>query len=126
MYLVDSHVLMWMFDDDSRLGDRARARIKDSVTFGSVASLVELTVKRMAGKLSMPEPTVELIRSQGLQVLDIRGSHATALNEFTQLARHDPFDRILLGQASAEGLTFLTSDRRLLALGYEWIVDAGV
>lgn len=39
-------------------------------------------------------------------------------------AGRDPFDRILLAQAKVERPTFLTADRRLLTLGYDWVADA--
>ena len=44
--------------------------------------------------------------------------------ESPELIGHDLFDRVLLVQAKVERLDFLTADRRLLALDYDWILDA--
>ncbi|MDN5796628.1 MAG: hypothetical protein L0H79_12845 [Intrasporangium sp.] len=56
--------------------------------------------------------------------MPFHASHAKEVGRFAALAHHDPFDRMLLAQASAEGMRFLTSDAVLLGLGLDWVVDA--
>lgn len=46
------------------------------------------------------------------------------MEELPDLARHDPFDRMLLSQARHEDLLLLTSDRQLLELGIDRVIDA--
>jgi len=50
--------------------------------------------------------------------------HAEGICDFPELTRHDPFDRLLVAQASHDGLRLLTSDRVLIALARDFILDA--
>ena len=59
-------------------------------------------------------------------MLAVSVEHAEGLRGFPELVRHDPFDRLIVSQAAAEGLTLFTADRVLLALGKDFVVDAGV
>ena len=77
----------------------------------------------MNGHIVVPDDPEVLIEQQGLLSLPFSPEHAAAIHQFPQLARHDPFDRALLAQALVERLTFVTFDRRLLKLGYDWILD---
>lgn len=125
--LVDTHVVVWMADDDPRLGDRARELIgsRHPVYFSSI-SVLEMVIKKMKGRLPVPDDICDHLDRAGLRQLPLVGEHAEALVEFPEFLPHDPFDRILLAQAKVERLDFLTADRRLLALGYDWIVDATI
>jgi len=57
--------------------------------------------------------------------LSITAEHAEAIQDFPELVRHDPFDRLLVAQASRTGLRLLTADQTLLGLGRDFIIDAG-
>ncbi|MCW2749101.1 MAG: hypothetical protein JWR83_211 [Aeromicrobium sp.] len=125
MYLADSHVVLWMADDDRRLGTQMRSILQsDTTKFVSAASVLELTIKLLNGGLVVPRGIEALVEPQGFTPLPVTIEHSSAIAAFPVLKRHDPFDRILLAQAKVEGLTFLTADRRLLTLGFDWIVDA--
>lgn len=50
--------------------------------------------------------------------------HAEAVREFPELARHDPFDRLIVAQAHLTGMRLLTADCVLLALDRDFVVDA--
>ena len=50
--------------------------------------------------------------------------HAEAIQDYPELARHDPFDRLLVAQADRAGLRLLTADRVLLGLQRSFILDA--
>lgn len=50
--------------------------------------------------------------------------HAERFGDFHSLARHDPFDRMLLAQALAEDLVFLTADKLLLSMDLKNVVGA--
>ena len=80
----------------------------------------------MKGRLPVPDDICDHLDRVGLRQLPLAGEHAESLVEFPGLLQHDPFDRILLAQAKVERLDFLTADRRLLAIGYDWIVDATI
>ena len=125
MYLIDTLVIIWQTDDEERLGPGTRKRLVSChpVYFSSI-SVVEIVMKAMTGKLRAPDGLGGLLEAQGLRPLPLTSEHARAVEQFPELAGHDPFNRMLVAQARSEGLTFLTADRRLLSLGYDWIDDA--
>ena len=90
----------------------------------SAATVWELTIKTMLGKLSVPDKLASRLTEQGLILLSITAEHAESIREFPELTRHDPFDRLLVAQASHAGLQLLTADRVLLSLGRDFIFDA--
>lgn len=125
MLLLDSHALLWLLDDNPRLGPSARKAIMSAQgVHVSAATVWELTIKTMLGKLSVPAGLADRLTSQGLELLDITAEHAEALRDFPELTRHDPFDRLLVAQASRAGLRLLTADQVLLNLGRDFILDA--
>jgi PIN domain nuclease of toxin-antitoxin system len=125
--LLDSHVLLWVLTGRRPLGPKATAALATSdVVYVSAATMLELAIKEMLGKVTLPDDFEARLREQGLAMLDITGTHASAIRRFPELARHDPFDRILLAQAVEERLTLLTADRVLLAMKHRRIADATV
>lgn len=127
MYLADTHVLLWWFAGSDRLGSAAAQALRSAgQAHYSAASIMEITVKAMLGKVAVPDDFSEHVSAGGWIEIPVRASHAAAMARFPDLTRHDPFDRLLLAQAHTEGLTLLTADRRLLQLGHSWIVDDAV
>jgi PIN domain nuclease of toxin-antitoxin system len=90
----------------------------------SAATVWELTIKSMLGKLSVPANFSQRLSAQGLALLSITAEHAEAIRDFPELVRHDPFDRLLVAQAAHAGLRLLTADQILLGLGRDFIIDA--
>jgi PIN domain nuclease of toxin-antitoxin system len=125
MLLLDTQVVLWVVTAGPRLGDDARALlVGDSLVHVSTASIWELTIKSMLGRLKVPDDLEQALADQGFVPLPIKAAHAVALARFPELVRHDPFDRLLMAQAMVEGMRLLTADRVLLGMGHEWIVDA--
>ena len=125
LLLLDSQAALWLLDDSPRLGQHARHIIASATAVHvSAATVWELTIKAMLGKLSVPDKLASRLTEQGLILLSITAEHTEGIREFPQLARHDPFDRLLVAQASQAGLQLLTADRVLLGLGRDFIVDA--
>jgi len=125
MLLLDSQVLLWLLDDNPRLGPAARQAITSAQgVHVSAATVWELTIKTMLGKLAVPPDLSVRLTAQGLSLLSITAEHAEALREFPELTRHDPFDRLLVAQAARAGLQLLTADQVLLNLGRSFILDA--
>lgn len=80
--LVDTHVLLWLLDDDARLGAHARRLLDEAHRVKvSTASLWELAIKRQLGKLAAPDDLPARIESAGLEWLVVshstRGRHRT-------------------------------------------------
>lgn len=122
--LLDTNVLIRMTAFPDTLGPVAWDLIEGGPVYASSISHFEITMKRMLGKLDAPDDLVRLFGDQGITPLPFTERHAARVAKFEVLSKHDPFDRILVAQAAAEGLEFMTSDRILLGLGYDWIVDA--
>jgi PIN domain nuclease of toxin-antitoxin system len=114
-YLLDTQVLLWWFSQSHRLPADVRALIGDPQTpvFVSAASFWEAAIKRSKGRLAFNEATLaSAVVESGFRQLSITIEHALAAGD---LPRHheDPFDRMLVAQALAEGLTVISSDSRL-------------
>ncbi|MEW2482431.1 type II toxin-antitoxin system VapC family toxin [Mycobacterium sp. NPDC049093] len=112
---MDTHVLIWLLEDNPRLGAAARDRIAQSpAVFVSAASTWELGIKAAIRKITLPDALDDAIVRSGLQDLPITRRHALA-SDITALPHKDPFDAMLLAQATVESLTLLTADAKLLA-----------
>lgn len=123
MILLDSHVVLWALTDEARLGSETRHLIVTTpIRYVSSITHVEFANKAMLGKLTVPDDLSERLGSLGLEPLPFTARHARGLTAFAGLARHDPFDRMLLAQAHVDGLRFLTADQRLL--GFDGVIDA--
>ena len=112
--LVDTHVLLWWLADHPSLGEEARESISasESSVFVSAASAWEISTKQALGKLDAPSDLVRQIELNRFVPLPITVHHAYVAGA---LPRHhdDPFDRVLVAQAMAEGLTLVTGDPRI-------------
>jgi PIN domain nuclease of toxin-antitoxin system len=125
MLLLDSQALLWLLDDNPRLGSQARRAITSAQgVHVSAATVWELTIKTMLGKLTVPNDLGKRLPEQGLELLSVTAEHAEAIREFPELIRHDPFDRLIVAQASCAGLRLLTADHVLLDLRRDFILDA--
>jgi PIN domain nuclease of toxin-antitoxin system len=113
--LVDSHIYVWAKLNDPRLSTRAKSilRSDDHELFFSLASLWELSIKIRSGKLRTLTSSIAFVHDSlaqdGIHILPIRYDDLLAME---QLDNHhkDPFDRILIAQAMANGLKLLTED----------------
>jgi PIN domain nuclease of toxin-antitoxin system len=111
--LVDTHAAIWWLAGDGRLSETARAAIADAgVDAGvSVASVWEASIKRSAGRLKGPDLAAAL-SAAGLPFLHIDERHAKVAGELP-LVHRDPFDRMLVAQASVERLSIVTADEQI-------------
>lgn len=120
MYLVDTHVWLWMHAEPTRLGSRTRALLGDPTNplFVSVASAWEIAIKSALGKLALGMPAASWWSSRlvavGALELAVAGEHACAVEALPPLHR-DPFDRLLVAQANCVGLQLVTADDVVLA-----------
>ena len=124
--LLDTHVLLWWLHDASRLRPETRDLFaaEGSELLWSAASTWELAVKAQLGKLRLGESlhafVSRVVVAQGLTSLPVHHAHAARVAELPQLHR-DPFDRLLVAQASIEDVPLLTADRQLSAYGVECV-----
>ncbi|TIO76793.1 MAG: type II toxin-antitoxin system VapC family toxin [Mesorhizobium sp.] len=114
-YLVDTHILLWVLNADSRLSDHHRDIFlagEDVVV--SAISVAEIAIKKSLGKVTLTGNIVDILKSNGIPILGVNEFH-TARLEYLPLHHRDPFDRLLVAQAQIEGLTMVTADRHFSA-----------
>lgn len=120
--LLDTHALLWLISGSDRLSANARQAYLETTNqlFLSVASLWEMAVKISLGKLELktdwPRRIDREMDANGIRGLAIRPEHCVAVASLP-FHHRDPFDRLLIAQAMAEGLSILTADRRFGAYG---------
>lgn len=112
--LLDTHVFLWLQSEPERVGPWLERLRDPSTTIAlSAASSWELAIKSALGKLPLPEPVATYVPSRakaiGAQLLAIEHEHALGVHDLPPLHR-DPFDRLLIAQGKALGLTLLTAD----------------
>lgn len=109
--LLDSHVLLWWDRDPSKLlGDHHEA-ISDpgNEIFVSAVTGWELGIKRATGRLVLLDSIGELAQRFGFIELPITMEHGE-LAASLPLHHKNPFDRMLVAQATAEGLSLVTEN----------------
>jgi len=112
--LLDTHLLLWAAGNPDRLPEHFYRWIDDSDNdlLFSVASIWEVAIKRGLGREDFRvEPRVlrRGLLDNGYTELAITSEHALALDTLPPIHK-DPFDRILVAQALAEGVMLLTVD----------------
>ena len=117
--LLDTHLLVWAMGSPERLSAALAAMLQDpaNTPVFSVASLWELVIKQGLGKPDFQvEPALlrRALLDGGWQELPVQSHHSLAVAALPLLHR-DPFDRLLLAQASSDGLLLITADQQLAA-----------
>jgi PIN domain nuclease of toxin-antitoxin system len=113
--LLDTHlVLWWMAGEPSRIGKKALAALgsDDAEPIVSVATIWEAAIKRALGKLEAPPDLLAQLEEAGVRLLPIAARHADLVG-FLPLHHRDPFDRLLVAQATVEGLPLVSDDESL-------------
>ncbi|RUW62075.1 type II toxin-antitoxin system VapC family toxin [Mesorhizobium sp. M7A.F.Ca.US.008.03.1.1] len=112
--LLDTHLLLWAAGEPDRLPLAALAEIEnpENELLFSPASLWEIAIKRGLGRDDFQVDPRLLRRGlfdNGYHDLPITSEHALAIDGLPAIHK-DPFDRILVAQATVEGITLLTID----------------
>jgi PIN domain nuclease of toxin-antitoxin system len=113
--LLDTHLLLWAAEKSRRLPKAARNLINDpdNDLLFSAASLWEIVVKYDQGQRDDFQVDARLLRrgllDNGYSELPISSEHVVAVASLPQIHK-DPFDRILIAQATIEGILLLTTD----------------
>lgn len=116
--LLDTHAFLWWLSDDAVLGANARAVIAEgrNEIYVSAASVWEINIKQVLGKLQAPDDLEKVVEDENIIRLPISLSHAESAGKLPPL-HNDPFDRILVAQAQAEGLVIVTADEHIPKYG---------
>lgn len=123
--LTDTHTLVWALARPDLLGKKARTALARQPYTASVANLWELVVKANKSNALILDPLPwweSSVAGSGIPTLPIRMAHVRVLARLPELHR-DPFDRILIAQAIAEGCAILSKDSTLAKYSVEVIWD---
>jgi PIN domain nuclease of toxin-antitoxin system len=122
--LLDTHAFFWWVTDNPKLSPMAHRLIEDrsNEVFVSAVVVWEMAIKGHGGKWEAARPIAEqtesIVAENGFMPLAISLAHAGLAGSLPG-AHRDPFDRLLAAQATFEGLSLVTADRRLSAFGVE-------
>ncbi len=119
--LLDTHLLLWAASEPQRLSKKAREMLADPANrlLFSSASLWEIGIKCSIGRPDFavdPRRLWRMLLANGYHELFVSSEHALTASELPPLHK-DPFDRILVAQARAEGLQLLTVDKAVAKYG---------
>ena len=127
--LLDTHILVWYFEDDAKLSQKARTLIEDDYNeiYYSLLSVLEIEIKHAAhpDRLSLNgEKFISYCQKLGFMQAPLGVEHVLEiknLNRKENAPQHrDPFDRLMLCQAIVEDMKFMTHDARIA----EYVTDA--
>jgi PIN domain nuclease of toxin-antitoxin system len=112
--LLDTHAFIWWTSEPAKLSAKALAACKseDNLLIVSVVSIWEIQIKHQIGKFSLTMPLAEIVERQseeGVVILPVRLDHVLTLDSLP-IHHKDPFDRLLIAQASAEKAVLVTHD----------------
>ena len=117
-FLLDTHVLLWMFDESSQIPPKIRDVIANTENKGfvSIASLYEIAIKKNIGKLYTQNSIKTFADETGKVGLELIPITTKQLEEYVILpinsSHKDPFDRLLIATAIAENLSLITADEK--------------
>ena len=129
-YLLDSHILIWALFADEKLPRQAYTIINDpeNKIYYSAASVWEIGIKHGKSPEKMPISSQLLVKGcdmAGMSSLPVTKEHAMTVSALSRAENapphNDPFDRILIAQAKAEGMTFITHDHLLAGYGEDCV-----
>lgn len=118
--LLDTHVLLWLTNDTSKLPAHVISLCEDETNslFISIASFWELAIKISLGKIALADNAIEQLQAwcadNAISILPIEINHCIRLQTLP-FHHRDPFDRLLIAQAKCEKLSVISADEHFPA-----------
>jgi PIN domain nuclease of toxin-antitoxin system len=110
-FLLDTHILIWWLNDSPLLKPVIKQMLENNNDsfYVSAANVWEIGTKQALGKLTVSADLLAAIRDNDFELLSIGAEHA---DYATKLPLHhkDPFDRLLIAQATLENMTIISQD----------------
>ncbi len=112
--LLDTHTFLWWLSDWEQISESARAAIADPNNEVLVSAVTgwEIGIKKARGRLVAPDNLAAVVEEKRFEHLSLTFAHAERAAALPPHHR-DPFDRMLIAQAQAEGLVLVTRDSRI-------------
>jgi len=113
--LIDTHIFIWYVQNSEKLTNSVAKLINNgrNEILLSTVSIWEIAIKQSIGKLNLGVPYANFIREQmSLNKMELLPISLEHLEIVTSLPFHhrDPFDRLLIAQAIAEGIAIVSAD----------------
>lgn len=111
--LLDTCVVLWWLEDSPRLTSSVKELLDtEPALYVSAVTPWEIMVKQFLGALEGPGDLAEQVRDLPLRGLPITAAHGVRAGRLP-MVHTDPFDRILIAQAQAEGMALVTRNQRI-------------
>jgi PIN domain nuclease of toxin-antitoxin system len=119
--LLDTHIIVWALGETNRLSERAKALLSNDnhMFWYSPITAIEIAIKNSSGRhafLMNLSDFDDACERAGLVELPLSTNAAKVL-EALPMHHRDPFDRMLISQATAAGMALLTADTQMPAYG---------
>jgi PIN domain nuclease of toxin-antitoxin system len=115
--LLDSNIVVWLDQKPERLPAIVIKQLESApLVYLSAVTAWELNIKQSLGTLTLARSVSDLLQTHGMTELPVTIRHGEAVRNLP-LHHRDPFDRLLVAQATVEGLILVTGDRQLLGYG---------
>lgn len=120
--LLDTHILLWYFDDDERLPLKVRSMLEDddNEIYYSALTIFEIDLKHTNHPDQMPYTGEEIFgycQEAGFKCLPLDFEHTLAVKTLTRKPdappHRDPFDRLMISQAIVDDMLLITRDERI-------------
>ena len=114
-YLLDTHTLIWYFEDDGKLPRNVENIIDNPVNtiFVSSATLWEIAIKVGLGKLDVDfDDLLVQVEQAEFTVVQIENAYLREIITLPQVHK-DPFDRLLIATAKIEKMAVVTTDENI-------------
>jgi PIN domain nuclease of toxin-antitoxin system len=114
-YLLDTRTALWALERPEALASEARRTVSSGPNVLSVVSYWEVMLKSMKGKLDVGDPRIwwqEAREQLAATVLPLRPEHVAAVYGLPPIHK-DPFDRMLIAQATSESLALVSGDDKV-------------
>ena len=124
-YLLDTHVLLWYFEDSPKLPKRIMHILQDDYALKAISStsLWEIAIKVNLDKLELQFTFEQLLfdlKRSNITILQIKDEYMQGLFDLPYIHK-DPFDRLLVSTAITDGLTLITADENIQKYDVDWI-----
>jgi PIN domain nuclease of toxin-antitoxin system len=120
IYLLDTHYVLWSLFEPNRISESIRTILENDqdTKLISGVNLWEISLKYSLGKLELgganPTELLDKLLKAGFEIVDIEHRLLATYYQLPQKDDHkDPFDRLLIWQAIANGYTLLTQDKKI-------------
>ena len=113
--LIDTHIFLWMLSDPEKLNQKRRYELESPANeiYLSSLSIVELMIKASLGKIDVTFDPLEMAAKMRVEILNFTGVDAMALGGMPYFHK-DPFDRMIIAQATTNQLSLMTDDAKFL------------